>query len=101
MENNLFLTLLGFALSFFIDIANRNKRSRRTPSGFSIVFFIKDNYLRYIFSGGVSLILVLIYHRTSFDFESQQYEDLFTIAVGFCPDLVISYLKRKIGFLKK
>jgi hypothetical protein len=29
-----------------------------------------------------------------------EYEDFFAVAVGFCPDLVIGWLKRKFDFLK-
>lgn len=99
--NNFILTALGFLLSVLIDIGSRNKRSKRTPHEFSFQFFAKDNLLRFVISGLTSVCLVGIYHFASFGFESQEYEDLFAISVGFTPDLVIGWLKRKFGFLKK
>lgn len=98
--NNFILTALGFLLSALIDIGSRNRRSKRTPEKFSFEFFAKDNIGRFVVSGLTSVCLVGIYHFASFGFESQEYEDLFAIAVGFAPDLVIGWLKRKFGFLK-
>lgn len=99
--NNFILTALGFLLSVLIDIGSRNKRSKRSPEKFSFEFFARDNIGRFAISGLTSVCLVGIYHFASFGFESQEYEDLFAIAVGFAPDLVIGWLKRKFGFLKK
>ena len=99
--NYFILTLLGYILSGLVDVSQRNKKSKRTPDKFSWKFFIKDNYERYLISGAISLCLIVIYQKASFEFESQTYEDLFALAIGFSPDLVISYLKRKFGFLKQ
>jgi hypothetical protein len=98
--NYFILTLLGYILSGLVDVSQRNKKSKRTPDKFSWKFFIKDNYERYLISGAISLCLIVIYQKASFDFEEQTYEDLFALAVGFSPDLIISWLKRKFGFLK-
>ena len=92
------LTLLGFLLSFVVDIAQRNKKSKRTPAKFSPVFFVKDNAWRFFFSACISALLISIYHIGSFDMAD--YEDFFAVAVGFAPDTVIAWLKRRFGFLK-
>ena len=94
-----YLTALGFALSVVIDIAQRDKKSKRSPNKFSLIFFIKDNYMRIGYSAAISAILILIYHKGSFDLN--EYEDYFAVAVGFAPDLVIGWFKRKFGFLKQ
>ena len=98
--NYILLTLLGYILSGLVDIAARNKKSKRTPDKFSFKFFLRDNYERYGISFCLSGVLIIIYHFTAFDFEEQLHEDLFAIAVGFSPDLIIAFLKRKFGFLK-
>jgi hypothetical protein len=98
--NYVLLTFLGYVLSGLVDISQRNKKSKRTPEKFDLKFFIKDNYWRYLFSLALSACLISIYHVSVMDFEEQIYEDLFAVAVGFSPDLIISYLKRKFGFLK-
>lgn len=92
------LTLLGFLLSWVLDIAQRNKKSRRTPDKFSLWFFFEDNWDRILLSAVISGILIYMYHLM--DMELGEYEDLFAIAVGFAPDMVVGWLKRKFGFLK-
>ena len=92
------LTLLGFILSWVLDIAQRNKKSRRTPHEFSLKFFFEDNWDRIVLSGLISSILIYMYHIM--ELELGEYEDLFAIAVGFAPDMVVGWLKRKFGFLK-
>ena len=98
--NYAILTLLGYILSGLVDIAQRNKKSKRTPEEFSLKFFIKDNGFRYLYSFMISACLIGIYHISAIDFEEQVYEDFFAIAVGFSPDIIIAYFKRKFGFLK-
>lgn len=98
MNNYFTLTLLGFILSWLVDIAQRNKESKRTPNKFSLRFFIEDNWDRMLLSALISATLIYIYHLT--ELELGEYEDLFAIAVGFAPDLVVGWLKRKFGFLK-
>jgi hypothetical protein len=98
--NYVLLTFLGYVLSGLVDISQRNKKSKRTPEKFDLKFFIKDNYWRYLFSLALSACLISIYHVSALDFDEQVHEDLFAVAVGFSPDLIISYLKRKFGFLK-
>ncbi len=94
------LTLLGFVLSVLIDIGSRNKKSKRTPVEFSWKFFYNDNVKRFLISGATSLCLVAIYHFTPFEWETLEQEALFALCVGFAPDLIISFLKRKFSFLK-
>jgi hypothetical protein len=94
-----YLTALGFALSVVIDIAQRDKKSKRSPEKFCLMFFIRDNYMRIGYSAVTSAIVIMIYHVGSFDLT--EYEDYFAVAAGFCPDLIIGWLKRKFGFLKQ
>lgn len=98
MNNYFTLTLLGFLLSWLLDIAQRNKASRRTPDKFSLWFFFEDNWDRILLSAMISATLISMYHIM--ELELGEYEDLFAIAVGFAPDMVVGWLKRKFGFLK-
>lgn len=98
MNNYFTLTLLGFILSWLLDIAQRNKKSRRTPNDFSLKFFFTDNWDRILLSALISATLISMYHIM--ELELNEYEDLFAIAVGFAPDMVVGWLKRKFGFLK-
>ena len=98
MNNYFTLTLLGFILSWLVDIAQRNKKSRRTPDKFSLKFFFTDNWDRILLSALISATLISMYHIM--ELELNEYEDLFAIAVGFAPDMVVGWLKRKFGFLK-
>ena len=98
MNNYFTLTLLGFILSWLLDIAQRNKKSRRTPHQFSLKFFFTDNWDRILLSALISATLISMYHIM--ELELGEYEDLFAIAVGFAPDMVVGWLKRKFGFLK-
>lgn len=98
MSNYFTLTLLGFLLSWVIDISQRDKKSRRTPERFKLMFFLKDNETRIFYSLCTSLLIILIFHYGQFEIHG--YENYFAVAVGFCPDLVIGWLKRKFGFLK-
>jgi hypothetical protein len=92
------LTALGFILSFLVDVSQRNKASKRTPKKFSLWFFLEDNWDRLLISAATSIILIQMYHIMELDLA--EYEDFFAVAVGFCPDLVVGWLKRKFGFLK-
>ena len=98
MNNYFTLTILGFILSWLLDIAQRNKKSRRTPHIFSLKFFFTDNWDRILLSALISATLIYMYHIM--ELELGEYEDLFAIAVGFAPDMVVGWLKRKFGFLK-
>lgn len=98
MNNYFTLTLLGFILSWLLDIAQRNKKSKRSPHEFSLKFFLSDNWDRMLLSFLISGTLIYMYHLM--DMELGEYEDLFAIAVGFAPDMVVGWLKRKFGFLK-
>lgn len=98
MSNYYILTFLGFILSWLVDVSQRNKASRRTPHKFSIAFFLSDNWERILFSALISATLIQIYHYM--DIDLGEYEDFFAVAVGFAPDLVIGWLKRKFDFLK-
>lgn len=98
MNNYFTLTLLGFILSWLLDIAQRNKKSKRTPHEFSLKFFFADNWDRILLSFLISGTLIYMYHIM--ELELNEYEDLFAIAVGFAPDMVVGWLKRKFGFLK-
>jgi hypothetical protein len=92
------LTGLGFILSFLVDVSMRNKASKRTPQKFSLWFFFEDNWDRMLISAAISVVLIQMYHVMELDLA--EYEDFFAVAVGFCPDLVVGWLKRKFGFLK-
>lgn len=104
MENIIFIvnTLIGFALSVIIDIRSRDKNSSASPYNFNKSFYLKDNALRLILS---ILIMLAIFFNTddvALIFKAEEFTvyNIFYLVVGFAPDYIIAYCKRKFGFLQ-
>jgi uncharacterized membrane protein YuzA (DUF378 family) len=104
MENYIFVlcTLLGFAASILIDINQRNKASKASPVRMDWWFFIKDNIPRLLLSITIMFIVFLNVNAISqlFGKDWETLDNLIYVVIGFAPDLIISFAKRKAGFLQ-
>ena len=108
MENYIFVinTLLGFFIALAWDILQRERNSKRSPTKFSLSFFWADNKLRLIFTFmlAISLMLAIYFNAKEtgllFGKEWTDINNLVYIIVGSVPDLVVSFAKRKAGFLQ-
>lgn len=104
MENYIFIfnTILGFALAIFIDLNKRNKESEASPRKFDLRFFIKDNSARFFLSITIMLLVFLNVSETAqlFGKEWTKLNNLVYALIGFAPDYVIAWAKRKAGFLQ-
>jgi hypothetical protein len=99
-------TLLGFFIALFYDVLNRSKASESSPGKFDILFFLNDNKSRLILSLALSLALMLAIYFNVEDAalllgkEWTELNNIIYIVVGATPDLVVSFAKRKAGFLQ-
>ena len=99
-------TLLGFLIALIWDILNRSKESENTPKKFDIVFFWNDNKVRLILTFCLSLFVMLaVFFNVKdaaylFGKEWTELNNLIYIIIGAAPDLIISFAKRKVGFLQ-
>ena len=108
MENYIFIvnTLIGFLGALLWDILQRKKASESSPKSFSIKFFVKDNTNRLIVTLLLSIVVMLgIYLNIAdagklFGKELTELNSLIYLVVGAAPDLIISFAKRKTGFLQ-
>lgn len=107
MENIfIYNTLLGFFIALFWDILNRNKQSESSPKKFNLRFFLNDNVLRLFVTFGLSImIMIAVYFNVKdvsmlFGKEWTELNNIAYIVIGAAPDLVISFAKRKAGFLQ-
>lgn len=108
MENYIFVinTILGFFIALIWDILNRNKTSPNSPYNFSPNFFLKDNKTRLILTFILSLLTMLAVYFNVDDAaqligkEWTSLNGLIYLVIGAAPDLIISFAKRKVGFLQ-
>jgi len=108
MENYVFIlnTVAAFFIALIWDILQRDKASRNSPKRFDISFFLHDNWLRLILSFSLSILIMLVIFANVqdaniiFGSDFPVANKLIYLVVGAAPDLVISYAKRKVGFLK-
>lgn len=108
MENYIFIinTVAAFLIALLWDILQRDKASRHSPKRFDLGFFLSDNKIRLILSFCLSLLIMLIIWANVIDANllfGSEYplaNKLIYVVVGAAPDLVISYAKRKVGFLQ-
>lgn len=108
MENYIFIvnTFLGFIIALALDIMQRERDSKSSPTKFSLSFFWADNKLRLIFTFmlAISLMLAIYFNAKEtgllFGKEWTDINNLIYIMVGSVPDLVVSFAKRRAGFLQ-
>lgn len=99
-------TGLGFLLAQLIDVLNRDKASKTSPEKFDLCFFWKDTRLKIIVSLLLSFSLSL---AVWLNIESVAkligkdwtiINDLVYLAIGFAPELLLQWIKKKYGFLQ-
>jgi hypothetical protein len=99
-------TILGFVLAQLIDVLNRDKASKNSPQKFDLLFFLKDNRFKIIVSLLLSFSLSL---AVWLNIENVAkligkdwtiINDLVYLAIGFAPELILQWIKKKYGFLQ-
>lgn len=104
---HLLIVVLAYLAALQIDVLKRDRESGNSPERFKLMFFLKDNVLRLMMSFTLSLTIALMY-RVVFPTiavlditqEGSEWGLGVYIVIGACPDLVISYFKRKTNFLR-
>lgn len=94
------VTVIAYLLALFWDILQRDKNSRNSPKRFDLIFFLKDNVIRLVFSLLFSCLFALLFWIVSpevadMDNEFTKWGTIIYIVIGAAPDLLVSYLKRK------
>lgn len=99
-------TFLGFLLAQLWDILSRNKATATSPQKFDIGFFLKDTWKKIVVSLMLSFTMSLLLKMNFTEFAQLVGKDwtdmnnLAYIAIGFAPELLLQWLKRKVGFLQ-
>ncbi len=98
-------TFLGFAIAQLADILTRNKGSETSPVKFDFVFFLKDTWIKILFSLMLSIFLSVAIHFNWEDVteifgQQLKLNKLVFLAIGAVPELILQYAKKKLGFLQ-
>ena len=99
-------TFLGFLIAQVYDVLNRNRNSESTPTGFNLIFFIKDTYQKILLSLILSISISTLVWLNVGDFAKligQEWQGLNNIVyavIGFAPELVLQWVRKKYGILQ-
>lgn len=99
-------TFLGFLIAQVSDILMRNKRSDASPEKFSLKFFFQDTWLKITISLLLSISMSLLVWLNIEDFASIFGKEWTTVnnivyaVIGFAPEKVLQWMKKKYGFLQ-
>ena len=101
----IFITLIAYILSVIYDLLKRDKNSLGSPTKFSPIFYLKDNYQRIILSLLFSMLLAVLFWMLkpqlfAMDSELSAWGVIMYTIIGAAPDMVIAYAKRKTSFLR-
>jgi len=101
----IFITLIAYILSVIYDLLKRDKNSLGSPTKFSPIFYLKDNYQRIILSLLFSMLLAVLFWMLepqlfAMDSELSAWGVIMYAIIGAAPDIVIAYAKRKTSFLR-
>ena len=99
------ITLIAYILSVIYDLLKRDKNSLGSPTKFSPIFYLKDNYQRIILSLMFSMLLAVLFWMLkpqlfNMDSELATWGIIVYAIIGAAPDMVIAYAKRKTSFLR-
>lgn len=94
---------IGFILANWGWLQTRSKIGGNTPAKFSFLFWFKDNWIKVLHSLATSCLLNLavqlnlseVKHLTGFEWRG-----IYSIIIGFAPDLILSVLKDRLGILQ-
>jgi amino acid transporter len=101
------ITIVCYFAALWYDILKRDKDSQKSPRRFDLVFFLKDNVNRLIFSFLLSITCAVVFWLIAPDVAKVANQDITSLGsiiyaiIGGAPDLIISYAKRKTNFLKQ
>lgn len=100
-------TLLGFAIAQVYDVLIRRKKySDASPQKFDILFFWRDTRQKIIVSLILSFLISIFIKINDVDIATlinsdwNGFNNALYGLIGFCPELVLQWLKRKYGFLQ-
>lgn len=97
-------TFLGFFIAQLYDILKRNKASERTPKKFDIKFFFRDTWQKIVFSLmlsiSISFAIKTNIEELSAIFGFLSNSKLIYFGVGFAPELILQFFKKKYNFLQ-
>lgn len=98
-----FNVLIGIVLGNIGHLAVKDPTSSASPTRFSFLFWVKDNYLKLLHSlviaGGLNLAFQLNIHEIEAALGFKWY-NIYAVGLGLFPDAVLSFLKNKFGFLQ-
>lgn len=99
-----FITVfIGIVLGNIGHTAVKDPTSAASPTKFSPLFWIKDNWLKVVHSIVIAFSINLALQLSIKELEAAlgfKWYNLYGLAIGLCPDAVLSYLKNKFGFLQ-
>lgn len=100
-------TLLGFLIAQVYDVAiKRKKYSDASPQKFDFGFFWKDTRSKIIVSLVLSFLISIFIKINDYDIATlingnwQGFNNALYGLIGFAPELVLQWLKRRYGFLQ-
>lgn len=103
MATSFLTVLIGIILGNIAHTAVKDPTSAASPTKFSILFWIKDNWLKTLHSiviaGGLNLALQLNLHEIEATLGFKWY-NLYGLALGLFPDAILSFMKNQFGFLQ-
>lgn len=99
-----FLTvLIGIVLGNIGHTAVKDPTSAASPTKFSLLFWVKDNWKKVITSiimaCGLNLALQLNIHEVEAAF-GFKWHNIYGLGLGLFPDAILSFFKNKFGFLQ-
>lgn len=102
----LIVMVVFYIIALIYDLLLRDRTSNKSPKGFNLVFYLKDNKQRLILSFVLSLFISIGVHMIREDIgdlagkEIKNLNMVLYAIIGAAPDLLISYAKRKVSFLQ-
>jgi hypothetical protein len=84
--------VLGMFLYSYLEVENRDKLSKNTPTKFSWKFWYKDNVKRYM----ASVLMVYVLFRFFIEMTGQELSEFTAMLMGFTGDGVVGMKKRSI-----
>jgi hypothetical protein len=94
--SSIFFCLIGFTISLLLSTTSRDVNSDRTPAHFDFVFFIKDNWKRFVLNTLLIYVAVRFYGDIVGGAPLTPFVAL-SMGIGF--DRIVSLIKSKTQLL--
>lgn len=95
--------IIGIILGNIAHTAVKDPTSAASPTKFSLLFWIKDNYIKVLHSltiaAGLNLALQLNLHEVEGALGFKWY-NIYAVGLGLFPDATLSFMKNKFGWLQ-